>query len=211
MKRFGFFFTVGLLAPASAHAQESTSGQPTQPTPTATAAPAVPPPAPVAAGGQKEQGFVLETHFYATIVSFAAGVGTTLNLPLITGGFFAGYKLDRLMLGLGYNFTSYDAGGGAQIVMTWAPGVRFDLLQTDDKRVDLFLQFDFGVGHDFGSNQSNEIFSPDLGLGVRYWVHKQFAFSAVSGWDGVWNVGQNPSTSVVLMGIFGGLQVTGVF
>ena len=125
-------------------------------------------------------------------------------------GFFAGYKLDRLIIGLGYDFTSYDAGG-AQIVMTWTPGLRYTLLRSSDDRVELFGQFDFGIGHDFGNAQSNEVFSPDLGLGVRYWVNRQFAISSVTGWNGTWNVTQNPSGSVVLMGIFSGLQVLGVF
>lgn len=200
-----------VLISTAAHAQDgatqptTTTTTPTQPV--ATTQPIVQQPS--SSSAQMENGFVLETHFYAEVVSFLAA-GTPLNLPLLVGGFFVGYKLDRVMFGLGYNLSSYD-NGGAQIMMSWVPGVRVDIIRSSDERVDLFGQFDFGIGHDFGSAQSNESFSPDLGVGVRYWVHRQFAFSAVTGWNGLWQVGQNPSTSVVLQGIFGGLQVLGVF
>lgn len=156
-----------------------------------------------------ESGFVFETHVYASVFSVAAGVAT-LRLPLVTGGIYGGYKMDRLIIGLGFDFTSYDAGG-AQIVMTWTPGLRYVLVRSDDQKAELFGQFELSFGHNFGTPQSNEIIGSDLGLGVRYWLHRQFAFSAVGGWSGTWNITQNPSGSEVIMGMFAGLQVMGVF
>jgi len=184
---------------------------PPPPAPTA----AAPTPAPAHAAeekGQMENGFAFETHIYSQIVSFGAGVGTTFNLPLFIGGIFGGYKLDRLVFGLGFNFTSYDApgSGGAQIVMQWVPGLRYVFVRSSDDRVELFGQADVGFGHSFTS-PANEIITADLGIGARYWVHKQFAFSAVGGWTGNWGITQTPDSSTVVQSIFAGLQVLGVF
>ncbi len=186
--------------------------------PRARAQPATTPPAtttttpePAAPSGQMQQGFVLETHVTAQLVSFSGGLGGTLTAPLVTGGIFGGYKINRFIFGLGFDFTSYDAGGGGQIVMRWVPGVRVAIVRSSDERVELFGQFDFSVGHDFGSPQKNEIIGADLGPGVRYWVHRQFAFSAVSGWNGTWSLYEMPGTKVVFQGVFAGIQVLGVF
>lgn len=48
------------------------------------------------------------------------------------------------------------------------------------------------------------------GPGVRYWVHPQFAFSAVGGWNGNWYLYDRPSKTV-LQGIFAGVQALAVF
>jgi hypothetical protein len=166
-------------------------------------------------GGQRPNGFVFETHFYGQFVALNAGVGSA-NLPLLVGGIYGGYKLDRLIIGLGFDFTSYDApgSGGAQIEMHWVPGIRYAFVRSSDDRVELFGQADLGFGHRFYNN-ANEIITADLGIGARYWVHKQFAVSAVGGWTGDWDLTQPPSPvpsqSAVLQGIFAGIQLLGVF
>jgi len=198
---------------ASTAAPPASTAPPPASTPPPTSAPAAAPPASTGDGAQKKDGFVFETHVYAQLLNFGIGVGGTLNLPLVTGGIFGGYKLDRLIFGLGFDFSSYDApgSGGAQIVMRWAPGLRYDLVRSSDEKVALFGQFDLSFGHNFGTPQSNEIIGADLGLGVRYWVHPQFAFAGVGGWNGNWNLTQSPDSSTVLQGIFAGMQLLGVF
>jgi hypothetical protein len=209
-----------LLAAADARAQDNGTPPPPPPTNTTT----TPPPtntastAPVAkapeSSGQQEHGFVFETHMFAQLVTVGIGAGGTAALPLIAGGIYAGYKLDRLMIGLGFNFTSVD-NGGAQITMTWTPGIRYAFVRSADDRVELFGMFDIGFGHDFGLPVSNEIIPADLGIGARYWVHKQFAVAAAGGWNGEWLLTQPPAplpgTSTVTQGIFAGIQVIGVF
>ncbi len=206
-----------VFSASRADAQDNAGTAPPPPTTTTTpppppppAATTVAPAAPTETKAQMENGFAFETHMYSQVVSFGAGLGTTLNLPLVTGGIFAGFKLDRLVIGLSYNFTSFDAGG-AQIAMTWVPGIRYVFVRTTDERVELFGQLDIGIGHNFGNSESNEIIPADVGIGVRYWVHRQFAISTAGGWNGNWVLTQNPSTSEVSQGIFAGLQVMGVF
>jgi len=161
-----------------------------------------------------KQGFALELHMYAQPLNVATATGV-LTAPFVYGGIFGGYKIDRIIVGVGFDFTSSDAGGGAQIVMRWAPGLRVAIVRSNDERVELFGQFDFSFGHDFGSNVGNELIGVDLGPGVRYWVHPQFALSAVGGWNGNWNlydgVGPLPGQKSVVMGIFAGLQLLGIF
>jgi len=199
-------------APAASTAAPASSPPPASSAP-ASSAPATAAPAPAEGGdgAQKQDGFVFETHIYTQFFSLGAVVGTPL--PLMTGGIFGGYKLDRLILGLGFDLTSYDApgSGGAQITMRWAPGIRYDFVRSSDDRVALFGQADVSFGHDFGADVANELIGVDLGLGVRYWVHRQFAFAGVGGWNGDWRLTQSPDTSTVLQGIFAGVQVLGVF
>lgn len=197
-----------LLAPLVLLAVRQARAEDTRPTP-ALAAPVAPAAAPSATNGQMEQGFVLEPHLYAQIVTFSGGVAGTLTAPLVAGGIFGGYKIDRVILGLGFDFSSYDAGG-AQIVMRWVPGVRVALLRSSDERVELFGQLDLSLGHDFGAPSGNELIGINLGPGVRYWVHPQFAFSAVGGWNGNWYLYDRPSKAV-LQGIFAGVQALAVF
>ena len=197
-------------APAASTAAPASS-PPTASNPPPSSAPAAAPAASGGDAGQKQDGFVFETHVYANLFNLGAGVGA--RIPLVFGGIFGGYKLDRLILGLGFDFSSYDAGG-AEIIMNWVPGVRYELVRSSDQKVALFGQLDVSIGHDFGRNVANEIIGADVGLGVRYWVHPQFAFAGVGGWNGTWNLTQPsplPSTSEVLQGIFAGVQLLGVF
>lgn len=192
-----------LLVAPRASAQEARPA----PAVAASVAPAV---APGPTGGQKEQGFALEPHVYAQMVMFSGGLAGSLTAPLVTGGLFAGYKLDRVLFGLGFDFSSYDAGG-AQIAMRWVPGVRVAIVRSSDERVEIFGQLDVSLGHDFGAPVGNELIGVKLGPGVRYWVHPQFAFSAVGGWDGNWQLYDRPSNKTVLQGIFAGVQALAVF
>ena len=198
-------------APAASTAAPASSPPPASNPPPSSAPAADQPPASGDDTGQKRDGFVFETHVYSQLINLG-GAGA-VNLPLMTGGIFGGYKLDRLILGLGFDFTSYDApaSGGAQIVMRWAPGVRYDLVRSSDDRAALFGQLDLSIGHNFGAPQANELIGADLGLGVRYWVHKQVAIAGVGGWNGNWTLTQSPDLSTVVQGIFAGVQILGVF
>jgi len=159
---------------------------------------------------QKKNGFALETHLQSQLIGFGAGLAGTVYAPLINGGIFGGAKIDRIIVGLGFDFTSVDEGGGANIAMRWAPGVRVAILRSEDERVELFGQLDLRFGHDFGSGSKNVLFGMDLAPGVRYWLHPQFAFSALAGWNADWLL-YDPMPKVVIQGIFAGVQVLAVF
>src|SRR5262245_23692176 len=53
--------------------------------------------------GQKRTGFALEVHMGTQLVNLGAVAGTPTAIGLFAGGFFAGYKVDRFMFGLGFD------------------------------------------------------------------------------------------------------------
>ena len=199
-------------AATTALAASTAAPPPSSPPPTAPAstAPAAAPAPSSADGGQKESGFAFETHVYGQLFGIG-GIGGGA-LPLLVTGIFAGYKLDRLIIGLGFDLMSHDAGpGNRTLIMRWIPGLRYELVRSSDNRVALFGQVDVGIGHDFGVPVANEIIDADVGLGVRYWLHPQFAVAGVGGWNGRWALTQTPDTSDVTQGMFAGIQLLGVF
>lgn len=187
-----------------------------------------------AVDGQKRDGFVVEPHLGTTLFSFGTGLGTTTTTALDTlqGGFLAGYKIDRVIFGLGFDLqrvaTGSNAGSGSPTVTTattdilFTPGVRVAILRSADQRVELYGQFDLGFGTtvtDQSNNTSYFHLSYDLGPGIRFWAHRQFAIGAVTGVRGefefdstkVNGVNTTTSSSSGLTAIFASLQLTAVF
>jgi len=184
--------------------------------------------------GQKRNGFTLETHIGTQVVNLT-GVG---NVGLIQGGVFAGYKIDRFIFGLGFDLarvaTSMSQPGGdtsqADTVFEFVPGVRVAIVRSKDQRVELFGEFDLGLGttvHEQSPTPANQPsrtnfnLSYQIGPGIRFWAHPQFAIGALVGVRGdyayekdsstILGTTTTTSTSSTTTGIFAALQLLGVF
>jgi hypothetical protein len=200
----------------------------------ATPAPTYTPPAAPAPAGQKRMGFTLESHIGTEVVTLT-GVG---NVGLISGGLFAGFKIDRFIVGLGFdlarvaNTTSMTGAadmGMATTAFFFTPGIRVAIVRSRDQKVELFGQFDLGLGT--VTNETNP--SPmgpqpdttrfrlfyNIGPGVRFWAHPQFSIGTVVGVHGnfAYDKTTDPnntvfmSTSTTVTSIFAALQLMGVF
>ncbi|MDJ0761979.1 MAG: hypothetical protein QNJ97_03230 [Myxococcota bacterium] len=178
----------------------------------------------------QESGFALEIHLGTNVmpgIAYATGVITSN----IRGGFLAGYKTDSILLGMGIDFVRYsfflDSGDDtAELSMTSllaVPGIRVVLAQSRDRSVDLITALNAGFGFYNASsegdpytkhNDTSFLFSYDVGIGLRYWIHPQFALGGSSGFSGTLErKTRNADRSRVIhqMGVFAGLLLLGVF
>jgi hypothetical protein len=188
--------------------------------------------------GQKERGFALEMSIGTHVVDIT-GLGTTASFGLIQGGLFAGYKIDRFIFGIGFDLARIATGSSspgsdtsqAETSFFFVPGIRVAIFRSQDQRVDLFGQFDLGLGTVVDEESPKPTGTqPDvtrfrlnynLGPGVRFWAHPQFAIGALVGVHGDYaynkttvtlgNVSQSTSTSSTVTAIFAALQLLGVF
>jgi hypothetical protein len=188
--------------------------------------------------GQKRNGFALEMHLGTQLVSLGGiGGGPPTALGLVSGGFFAGYKIDRFIFGLGFDLArvanSMSAPGAdtsnASTAFFFTPGLRVAILRSSDQRVEMTGQFDLGLGTTT-TEQSPSPTGPqpdetrfrlyyNLGPGIRFWVHPQFSIGALTGVHGdfaytkttppMTNV--STSTSSTVTSIFAAIQLLGVF
>ena len=184
-------------------------------------------------GGQADHGFVAEARLGSELISIATGTtpGSSLTFAGVQGGVFGGYKIKRFIFGLGFDIARVATGTSAGNTTTSAattsiafvPGLSVAIVRSADKRVELFGEFDMGFGTTVGDSVTNgeSIFrlSYDVGPGLRYWVHPQFAFGALAGvngafaWDTRSAMGGMPSTTTSsgVTSIFAQLQFMGVF
>ncbi|MBI5488858.1 MAG: outer membrane beta-barrel protein [Deltaproteobacteria bacterium] len=206
------------------------------------AAGAQPSPTPLAvaaAAGQQESGFALELNLGSRLLNLS-GLGTTASIGMMQGGLFAGYKTDRVIFGLGFDIarisesTSPDGGGDTSDESTaffFVPGVRVAIVRSADQRVELFGQFDLGLGTVItDESPSPPPPQPDvtrfrlnynLGPGVRFWAHPQFALGALVGVHGdfaydkiettVGGTTTSTTNTTTVTSIFAALQLMGVF
>jgi outer membrane protein with beta-barrel domain len=185
--------------------------------------------------GQKRNGFAAEMHIGTQLFSLGTGMGTT-SFGVVQGGVFLGGKIDRVVVGLGFDLgrvasgTSVTGGGDssqASTAIMFTPGVRVAIVRSHDQRVELFGEFDMGFGTLVneqspapmagGPSTSRFRFAYDVGPGVRFWVHPQFAISGFTGvqgqfeYDSTTQAGVTQKTSSGLTSIFAALQLLGVF
>jgi len=185
-------------------------------------------------GGQADHGVVVEARLGSELLSFATGTtGGTSSITFtgVQGGIFGGYKIKRFIFGLGFDIARVASGtstgntttSSASTSIAFVPGLSVAILRSADKRVELFGQLDLGfgttVGDSVATGESIFRFNYDVGPGIRYWVHPQFAFGALAGVNGAftWDTraanGGMPSTtsSSGVTSIFAQLQFMGVF
>lgn len=186
--------------------------------------------------GQKRAGFAAEVHLGSQLFALGVGSGATATFGTLTGGVFLGGKIDRIVVGLGFDMgrvasgTSVPGGGDSSQARTeimFTPGVRVAIVRSHDQRVELFGQAGLGFGTllteqspaPMGPQPSTSRFrfAYHVGPGVRFWVHPQFAFSAVALLDGAFEYdstsqnGITQKTSSGLTSIDAALQAMGVF
>jgi hypothetical protein len=212
---------VMLVLAAPAGAQDSDPLTPPPSPPPAPAASSAPSPAPAPSDGvQKRTGIAAEVHLGSRFAVLGGGIGIGAPVDALTGGLFAGYKIDRIVIGLGFDFFGYWAGTGGgssnDVAFLVTPGIRAALVRSSDGRVELTGQADLGFGHTFVSGAagtSNFEVRVDAGPGLRYWVHPQLAVTALGGVDvdyGISTAGGTTSTET-LISVFGSLAFLGVF
>jgi hypothetical protein len=113
------------------------------------------------------------------------------------GQFQLGFDFGRVTAGLGlelYQKSETVTQGSAEDSSTSTallviPGVRVDLAESADGRVQAFGSFDLGVGTVFadsppGTDVSTLLVNWRLGPGLRYWFHRQLAIGGVVGIGG---------------------------
>ena len=184
-------------------------------------------------GGQADHGVVVEARIGSELLNLGAtGTGTTtFSIGGVQGGIFGGYKIKRFIFGLGFDLSRVASGTSSGNTSTstsntsilFTPGLSVAIVRSADKRVELFGQFDMGFGTTVGdaiaTGESVFRLNYDVGPGLRYWVHPQFAFGALAGLNGgfMWdtraaNNGMPSTTSSSgLTSIFAQLQFMGVF
>jgi hypothetical protein len=215
----------------TAWAQDPTITPPPEPPPVYTPQPIHLP----KVSGQKERGFAMEGRVGTQLLALT-GVGT---IGAVGGGVFAGYKIDRVIVGLGFDVarvaTSTTQPGSdmsdATTAFFFTPGIRVAIVRSQDQRVDFFGLFDLGLGTVVQEESPPPTGTQpdvlrfrlkyDLGPGVRFWAHPQFAVGAVAGVHGdfaytktsttIFGTTTTSSQSTTLTSIFAALQLMGVF
>jgi hypothetical protein len=172
--------------------------------------------------GTKDRGFALELHL-GTQVADVANVKEGQSYSGLEGGFFAGYKLGRVIFGAGLEYLRSATGATALGRTTSAsdssflfvPGLRVTILTSADHRVELFGQADIAIGHAFtDQNAGNFLIRYQVGPGLRLWFHPQFALGAVFGLRGDFadiDDGNGVSHSRGITSLFTQFQVLAVF
>jgi hypothetical protein len=157
-------------------------------------------------GGQVHQGVALNLHLSTRLVDFGVNPGApggqTIRFGGVQGGIFLGYKIGRVIAGLGFDIARLASGfsspgtpeqSTADTDILFSPGLRIALVRSPDQRVELFGEFDLGFGHRFhepspqGGTQtstSNFRFQYIVGPGVRYWPHPHFALEFLAALTG---------------------------
>jgi hypothetical protein len=180
--------------------------------------------------GQRERGFAVSINIGTRLVALA-GVG---NVSGVNGGVFAGYKINRVIFGLGVDVARVansqsvgnTTGTEADTAFLFVPGIQVAIVRSPDQRVELYGQFDLGLGTSVHEEDPAPGNAPDrnvfllryqLAPGVRFWVHPQFALNILTGVGGDFefvttsqgNTSVHESTGVT--SIFASLGLMGVF
>jgi hypothetical protein len=159
---------------------------------------------------QVDSGFALEATLGARYGVFATAAGADVTGNGLQTGLFGGYKLGRIVVGLGLEFTNGTTNatqmGGTQTITTTTSDSRFligpefqaSLLRTADGKVELIGDLALHFGHEFQSisvtpqppvtvnvaTDSNFLLSYAVGPGVRFWAHPHLALQALAGFGG---------------------------
>lgn len=171
---------------------------------------------------QKRNGFVAYLSLTGRYTFITPDAASTLTNTGLQGGLFAGYKLDRYVVGLfvdvqhigtstmqvAGNNQSSGARGDTSFLL--GPGFQGAILRSKDQRIELIGTFQIGFGRTVTStsndpevpgmyrpesNTSNFHLAYSFGPGLRYWAHPQFALTLASGFaaDHVFFKQDNPS------------------
>jgi hypothetical protein len=186
---------------------------------------------------QVENGFALQANLAvrASLVTVNAGTNTaTLPGYGLDTQLFGGYKFGRVLIGLGLEFLNTTANSSVGNMSTNSsvsefligPEAQFAIVRSGDGRVELIGDLAIHFGHAFVSpdpntNDTNFLLSYQIGPGVRFWAHKHFAITGLTGFSGEL-VHATTSTTVLtttttttsdtsVHGILGSIGLMGVF
>ena len=149
------------------------------------------------AGGIKPKGFFMEVGVGGQMSVYN---GLTNTNQQIGGSFLVGYKLNRLILGLGLEFMHQgtyqeDSGYNAHDVinaMLFQPTVQFHLLESSPLALYLSagVHVGFAVWNDTDTTQDDDTSTTlvgfHLGMGIRYFLHPRFCLGVEAGFRGLW-------------------------
>jgi hypothetical protein len=182
-------------------------------------------------------GAQLGTELLGFTTTSASGGPSLTGFPTLQGGFFLGYKISRVIIGLGFDIARVAQGSSfagmtpssADTAILFTPGIQVAIVRTADQRVEMFGELNVGFGHSFHEESPDPGFpQPDstnfrlqyqVGPGVRFWAHPHFAVSGAAGVQGdfafFWS-DNGPGTTTVktstgVTSIFASLQLLGVF
>jgi hypothetical protein len=203
---------------------------PFQPLPRYGQDPSLPPPD--EPRGQIDGGFVLEANVggrvsLASLTTGSSNVSAALGANGLSVGLLVGFKTGRLILGLNLGFFNLTESAGSSSISESAlllgPEMQVVLARSNDQRVELLGDVGIDFGHVFASSSGFEGDSIDpnlyityqLGLGVRYWLHPQFAVQGLTGFGGEALIDlssdSESSGTASAHGIFTSLGLVGVF
>lgn len=158
--------------------------------------------------GQKDGGFVIQANVGGRVglIDTISGSGTGTSSVSALGnnldvGLLLGFKMGRVILGLGLDFINFTINTNSSVVGTpssttaasvflLVPEVQAAIVRSADRRVEMIGDFALGMGHlfesgpGFTSTDSNFLLSYQVGPGVRYWPHRHFAVQALAGFAG---------------------------
>lgn len=161
--------------------------------------------------GPKAQGVTVQLGLSARWLTAVADANTSLSTSGIGGTLFVGYRISRVIAGLGFELSHFgrstemaappgdSTSTRGDTSFVFAPGVQVDIVSSKDRRVELLGAFNIGFGRTVTA-LSNDPTIPDnyqtpnvtsnfrltyqIAPGLRYWVHRQFALNFLSGFAG---------------------------
>jgi hypothetical protein len=192
---------------------------------------------------QVENGFALQANIGLRSTAVTTGGGGGMGaapLTVLPGAgpiteLFGGYKLGRILIGLGIEFGNVTVNQSVTVgnvttttndstsAFLIGPEASFAIVRAGDGKVELIGDVALHFGHAFipgiTDNSSNFLLTYRVGPGVRFWASKHFAVTGLTGFGGelyhyippssgpASNFTQDSSTH----GIFGSFGLMGVF
>ena len=161
--------------------------------------------------GQKARGLAVSLSMNGRYNVVNPDASTAAAAASIGGSLFAGYKLDRLVIGLAFDIGHVDStsnfvagsststGSRSDTSFLIGPAAQFAILRSADHRIELIgsAQIEFGrtvtttgqsptIPPSFSAdvNNSNFHINYQLAPGLRYWAHPQLAVTLITGLAG---------------------------
>ncbi len=175
-----------------------------------------------AAEGQKESGVALEIRLGVRAANVSGSNNNVVAADALTGGFVLGYKIGRFLVGLGFDMTRLATGmsgnnrpdtSTSTTAFRFLPTLAVAALRSSDGRVELFGEFQFGIGWtdlpNSPANTSNYQIGYSVGPGLRLWATPRIAFGAFAGVAGEFS-STTTTTNIPVVGSVTQTNTTGV-
>lgn len=195
------------------------------PAPPVVETPAVAPYVPAEPPTQAGRGFVVGAALGTAPQVLATSTGTLTSLSEFGGSLSVGFKHRRVVLTIALDISSVEErrtfSTQRSVNLLVVPTLQVALLRSRDLRTELILNLRLGAGAG-GLQSGGSTTTPpasilvyhEVGAGVRYWLHPQFALHVLAGYGGQWVIGRSSSASTETLGAHGvaaSLGAIGVF